>query len=132
MRSGFDKLCALVPDVAHCGADPEPFECLWRLALLQEQLLGALLRRRRVKPLGGQLRRQHNRPPVVHVVGISCDDHETIVLAWFSVAGRKLPNRCSQLPHRGEPLCDALMVAMPRVGVGHGDLRRTSGPEIIL
>lgn len=27
---------------------------------------------------------------------------------------------CSMLPYRGEPLGDALVVAMPGVGVGHG------------
>ncbi len=36
------------------------------------------------------------------------------------------------LPYRGEPLGDALVVAMPGVGVGHGNLRRSGGPEIML
>lgn len=39
---------------------------------------------------------------------------------------------CGMLPYRGEPLGDALVVAMPGVGVGHGNLRQSGWPEIML
>lgn len=80
---------ALVSDVPDVAADRVPGERLGWFALVQHDLFRALWRRRRVKPLAGQVGWEHDRSPVVNIDhaagGVRGDDHESMLLGLLII-----------------------------------------------